>query len=92
MDIDEIIGRLQSMVNHGSLVFNVDPIREAIPYLRKAKDYEGWTDAPVCQRCEGNICAYLPDDRDENQEARLFCDSCGQEYMMSAFYRVKEQL
>ena len=97
MELDEIIGYFQAVAEAFEGNCPVTPTEyeyamiAAIPYLRKAKDYEEWTDSPVCQSCGGNICVYLPDFRDDDQEARLFCDGCGKEYIMSAFYRVKEQ-
>jgi hypothetical protein len=84
MDLDEIINKLQSMVNHGSLVFNVDPIREAIPYLRRAKDQDAWTEWPTCPRCGGAM-------RRESISYILFtCPDCDEVRLFDIRFKVKE--
>lgn len=89
MTLDEIIGLFQKRVAMPDCPHNWrEALKEAIVYLRKCKEDEGWEEWPTCPKCGTNL-DYWREGENKLDPVSWECPHHG-DVAIETRYRVKE--
>ena len=94
MELDKIIGYFQAVAEAFEGNCPVTPTEDeyamiaAIPWLRKAKEMEEWSEDPVCPQCHKELTLWN-DSWGDGLTVAAYCNSCLKDVDILTLYKVE---